>query len=526
MIDSCAALAQSKISIAAPRRLGHTRTLLPIFGVYLVLAFYAIDRQSLWEDEFFSLERIASPIPIWQDGHGFLYFALLDFWARLGTSERLLRALSVVFGAAAVGLCYALGNRLLERRSAIIATIIFATSPFLIWYSQEARYVTLMLAATLLAMYTFERAVTDTRPQWWFAAGATTLVALFTFLSTLLLPLVQALYLAASSVRRPLLKRWTLCQIVVFAIFALWFVNGTHFLRAFLEAKSSGQEIISNTKVFPFSAEYNQVRPVVLPYTFFVFSAGFSLGPPQRELYANRSLAPLTPHAPMLVSLGILYGGLLIAGLRALRRQRDLAVLLTLWVIVPLLGVFAIAKLLNVYYVVRYVALIFPAYIMILACGIASFHRAAIRLVLVGAVLSVHAAALANYYFDPSYAREDARAAAQFLTSRALSDDLILVVGTVSSLPHYYKGGAPLVSFGTPDAGGGSPAHKLVELSAGRDRIWLVEIRPWQVDRAGKVKAALASAWTAVEERRFAGVDVYGYERRNESFIGVPEIKH
>jgi uncharacterized membrane protein len=467
----------------------------------------------LWEDEFFSLERIASPIPIWKDGHGFLYFALLDFWARLGTSELMLRSLSVLFGAAVVGLTYAVGIRLFDRRSAVLATALVATSPFLIWYSQEARYVTLTLAATLLAMYLFERAVSDPRFRWWFVSGGATLVALFSFLSTLLLPLVQALYLVASPLRRPLLKQWTICQIVVCAIFALWFVSGTHFLRAFLEARSAGEQIIANPTVFPFSTDDNQVRPAVIPYTFFTLSAGFSLGPSPRELHADRSVAPLVAHAPILVLLSVLYGGLLLAGLWALRHRPDSGVLLALWVIVPVLGVFAIAKLLNIYYVVRYVAIIFPAYMMILACGIASFRRVGIQFILVGAVLAVHGAALANYYFDPRYAREDARAAAQFLTSRALSQDLILVVGTVSSLPHYYKGSSPLVPFVTPNGRPRSPAEQVSELSAGRDRLWLVQIRPWQSDRAGRVKAALDSAWTTVEHRRFAGVDVYGYER-------------
>jgi 4-amino-4-deoxy-L-arabinose transferase-like glycosyltransferase len=512
-MEASGTIAGLKISAVAPRRLLHVRTLLPILGVYLMLAFYGIDRQSLWEDEFFSLERIASPIPIWKDGHGFLYFALLDFWARLGTSELLLRSLSVLFGAAAVGLSYAVGIRLLGRKTAIIATALIATSPFLIWYSQEARYVTLMLAASLLAMYAFERAVTEVRFRWWIAVGGTTLLALFSFLSTVLLPLIQALYLAASPLRRPLLKRWMVCQIVVFAIFALWFVNGTHFFRAFREANSAGEQIISNTKIFPFSAEYNQVRPAVIPYTFFALSAGFSLGPSPRELHADRSDAPLLAHAPILLLLGILYGGLFCAGLWALRSRRDSAMLLALWIAVPVLGVFAIAKLLNIFYVVRYVAIVFPAYVMILACGIGSLRRLSLQIVVVAAVLAVHGAALANYHFNPRYAREDARAAAQFLTSRALSQDLILVVGTVSSLPHYYKGSSPLVPFVTPNGRPRSPAEQVSELSAGRDRLWLVQIRPWQSDRAGRVKAALDSAWTTVEHRRFAGVDVYGYER-------------
>jgi hypothetical protein len=58
----------------------HLQSLLPFLAVYLILALHNIDRQSLWEDEFLSVQRAASPIPIWKDGHGFLYFALLQLW--------------------------------------------------------------------------------------------------------------------------------------------------------------------------------------------------------------------------------------------------------------------------------------------------------------------------------------------------------------------------------------------------------------------------------------------------------------
>ena len=64
----------------------HLRTLIPILGVFIVLACYGIDRQSLWEDEYNSLWRVTtSKYPVWKDGHGFLYFALLNLWIQFGT---------------------------------------------------------------------------------------------------------------------------------------------------------------------------------------------------------------------------------------------------------------------------------------------------------------------------------------------------------------------------------------------------------------------------------------------------------
>jgi uncharacterized membrane protein len=491
----------------------HLYTLLPILGVYLILAFYGIDRQSLWEDEFSSIERVAAAIPFWRDGHGFLYFALLRLWVQAGTSELVLRSLSVLLGATTVCLIYAVGSNLLNRRAAVIGTILFASSPWLIWYSQEARYTTLMLLTTVLTMYAFHRLSIRGHIGWWIAYGTAALLALFSFLSTLLLPFVQALYLLGSPWRRPLLRKWLICQVVVFSLFAWWFVNGTHFWETFMQASGSSRQILlNNPEMLPFRGDWNNVRPAVIPYTFFALSAGFSLGPPPRELYADRTLAPLLPYASMLFILCALYGVILLSALLGFRRHRDSVVFLTLWLSVPILGVFSIAKLLNIFYDVRYVATVFPAYMLLLAVGIARFRSPRVQVLLLIAVLCVHGVALANYYFDPRYAREDTRAAARFLASAGQPRDVVLVVGTVSSLPHYYKGNLPFINFGMVDGAGDPTRERLREVSANHERLWLVQIRPWQADRLGRVKAALDRAYGIVKQQHFPGVDIYGYQ--------------
>jgi mannosyltransferase len=490
----------------------HLQWLLPILAVYFVLALYGIDQQGLWEDEYNSVWRVtASRYPIWKDGHGFLYFALLNLWIQLGTSELVLRSLSVLLGALAVCLTYVLSSTLLNRRTAVFGTALFATSPFLIWYSQEARYITLMLLTTLLAMYTFERAISRQHVFWWLASGAATLLAVFSFLSTLLLPVVQGLYLLGSASRRPLLRKWIACQVVVFTLFTWWFIHGTLFLHALMEARDSGQQIVSNAKVFPFTGDFNKVRPEVIPYTFFTFSAGFSLGPSPRELLADRSVAPLVGYAPVLFLLMVIYGSLLFSGWLALRRWRNSRALLLLWVTVPILGVFGIAKLLNLFYDVRYVAMVFPAYVLFLAAGILRFRKVGIQLLLLGTVLAVHGVALANYYFNPRYAREDARAAGQFLESATKPGDTVLVVGALSSLSYYYTGSTPIIDFGSPDQPGQSLSERIRQVSAKGNRVWLVQIRPWQTDRTGKVKEALDRAYSLIEQQHFPGVDIFAY---------------
>jgi mannosyltransferase len=491
----------------------HLQILLPLLGLYLAFALYGLDRQSLWEDEYYSLWRVTeSKYPVWKDGHGFLYFALLKGWIGFGTSEVVLRSLSVLLGALAVCLTYATGITLLNRRAAAIATVLLATSPYFIWYSQEARYITLMIAASLLSTYSFLRLLTRSSFAWWLSYGAATLVALFSFLSTLLVPVLQGLYLLTCPSGRRLLRKWAACQLLVVVLFGWWFVNGTHFLRAFMHARDSGQNVIGNPLVFPFTADFNEVSLAVLPYTFFVFSAGFTLGPSPREIYADRTLAPLVPHAPLVIVLGVLYAGLLSAGFFALRRRPDSGLFLLLWITVPTIGAFAIAALLNIYFDVRYVAMIFPAYIFVLAAGIAASGQRGVQALFFGAVLMVQAVALANYYFDPRYTREDTRAAARYLESVAGPNDLVLIVGTASSLPHYYRGTLPLVDVRDLPTAAGPLKQSLAKLAANHQRVWLVQIRPWQVDRPGTIKEAFDATFHGGESQHFSGVEIYSYQ--------------
>ena len=94
--------------------------MIPILLGYLLLAFYGIDRQSLWVDEIMSVKFASSTAPIWDHQRGPLYFALLRLWIHAGTSEFVLRSLSVLLGAMAVCLFYALSLTLFNRRVAVI----------------------------------------------------------------------------------------------------------------------------------------------------------------------------------------------------------------------------------------------------------------------------------------------------------------------------------------------------------------------------------------------------------------------
>ncbi len=96
-----------------------------------------------------------------------LYYVLAWPWAHVfGTGEIALRSFSAVIGTATVPLMYAAGKELVSRRAGLIAAALTATSPLMIWYSQEARAYALLVLFGAASLWFFARVLNNpTRAQ-------------------------------------------------------------------------------------------------------------------------------------------------------------------------------------------------------------------------------------------------------------------------------------------------------------------------------------------------------------------------
>jgi uncharacterized membrane protein len=498
--------AERELTDRVNNRRQHLSILLPILLVYFVLACYGLEYQSLWIDEILSVRDAASASTIWKKAQGPLHFAMLHVWMHLGTSEVVLRALSVLVGAVALCLFYAMCTILYDKRVTLIGTMLFATSPYVIWYSQEVRYIIVMLAATLLSMYTLRRLSVHSRWAMWLAYGSSVALALAAFVANVFLPLAQGLYLLWSPSRRRLLGAWIVCVMLASVPFGVW-VSSKVAKTVQVETTASDQQRVSIDPKQLSRGSYaaRTTTPAIIPYTFFVFSAGLTQGPSVHELHKSQSLATLLSYAPILVSLGLLFGGLFLVGLIAIWRQPDVGKFLTLWLCIPLLGVWGLTFITNLGYNVRYTTMVFPAYLLILAAGITWFPRTWLQVTLLVAVLVSNGVSLANYYFNPSYAREDVRAAVQYLESVRRSRDVFLAVGDTHALHYYSQGTLPFERLAHVSKLDRPPIEVLRDIVRDHDRSCLIEVRPWQSDPDGKWKAALGGAYPLIEQKQFAG---------------------
>jgi uncharacterized membrane protein len=169
-----------------------------LFVVALLLRFYNLGGQSLWLDEGSTwqtiqqgwgilLAELFSPVSAYP-----LYHVLLKGWAILaGESEWALRFPSAVAGAAAVVALYVTALecgrakegepqwRLEGSSYPLVAAVLMLVSPFAIWYAQEVKVYSLFLLIATLCVWAFLRALRVQTQRAWLLYGGIALTSVF-----------------------------------------------------------------------------------------------------------------------------------------------------------------------------------------------------------------------------------------------------------------------------------------------------------------------------------------------------------
>ena len=135
------------------------------------LRVYLLANKGMWLDETFSVwianhgvvDMLQWIVKI--DQHPPLYYLLLHYWIALvgNTTPYSVRMLSVLFGAGTIPVIYLIGKRISGVVAGLAAAVIFALSPFNIYYAQETRMYTLLTFNASTAIYALVRLLTDPR---------------------------------------------------------------------------------------------------------------------------------------------------------------------------------------------------------------------------------------------------------------------------------------------------------------------------------------------------------------------------
>ncbi|MFZ2073308.1 MAG: glycosyltransferase family 39 protein [Methanoregula sp.] len=150
-------------SLVAASRYVQTLIILTVIGIFL--RFYNLGFNSLWLDEASTYTiSVKSFADIWQVTASGEFNPPLFYWIEhimlmFGNNEVILRFIPALLGVLTIPLFYLIGKEFLDRNAGIIAAAVCTVSPFLIYYSQEARAYMMMLFFVALATIFFLRAM-------------------------------------------------------------------------------------------------------------------------------------------------------------------------------------------------------------------------------------------------------------------------------------------------------------------------------------------------------------------------------
>jgi mannosyltransferase len=180
-----------------------------------------------------SLSRVLRLVESNQETSPPLYFILA--WATKGllsSPAQSIRLVSLITGTAAIPLTFLLGLWTVGRRAALVGATCVALSPYMIFYSTEARPFMLVLFFTLLSTLALLRALDSGKMFWWVAYAVCSCGAVYSHYVAVFLLFVQFVWAfwAQPGARRSLI----VANVVAVLGFVPW-ING---LREDLHAPS------------------------------------------------------------------------------------------------------------------------------------------------------------------------------------------------------------------------------------------------------------------------------------------------
>lgn len=473
--------------------------LLLAFGLRL----YAIDRQDIWGDEAFSIwqsrQPLADVIASGRDTNPPGHPLALALWLRAtGVTPLAVRTLSALQGFLLVPVIFVLGRRAFGRSTGLLAALLTALSPGLLYHAQETRMYSQVVLLAALSCYFFLRLL-EPRPlrgAWWgygiasLAAGYTHYYAFFIIIAQNFVLLMHLLrrYRAERHLAGGLLLRWCGAQLALIAAYAPWILAHQHFLGGKASARFEEWTLATLARI--------------TQETLTGIGAGLSV----------------TPDAAQALMLPLALAGV-VGMIRLLRAgTRTHAIAAFVWIPV---GIAWLVNPLMPFFFPRYLLMVAPAFYLLVAEGIVTLARLWRPLGLLGAATLLLGSGVGAraYYADALHVRGRYGQMMAYVKAQARPGDALLWANPLQiCILEYYPPVGPEAYFITASdpPGNSQTGETLEDIAARHPRLWLVRFgNQAEYDPTDAINGWLATHGSKAHYSTWDGADLALYIPRS-----------
>ncbi len=354
--------------------------------------------QSLWLDEATTFSTVSISISdffnkfIVGDFHPPLYYLLF----------RLIpgRGLSILFGLGTIFLIYKIGEKIVNKKIGLFASLLIATSGLHIYYSQEARMYSMVTFLVCFLIYSY------LCKKWLLFSLCLLLVAMTDYLATLIFPI----FIVDSYLDRNNIKRIMYSFLPTLLFFVFW--SNVFFIQLF-----SGFSSISNSPAWSkLLGELSFKEIFLLPVKFILGRVSFD----NKIIYGFVSL---------IVTLLFFY--LIYKSFYLFKKIK----VVFLWLFFPFLIAILISFKIPVLNYFRFLFLL-PAFYLLVSIGVFNFSKK-INMLIVFVLLSINITTSSVYLFNHNFQREDWRGLVSFVELNSENKDSIVVFPSNSQMEAY-----------------------------------------------------------------------------------------
>lgn len=395
--------------------------------------------QSLWLDEAIGalVAKNMSAVEILTnfmrvDNHPPLYYILLKYSMNMfGSSEFGIRLLSVIAGVVNVYFVYKIAKVVFNKSTnfMLASTLLIATAPLHVYYSQEARmYVMASLFATTSFYYflvSFEKS--GDRTNWFYFSLSVVGLLLSDYVAYFLLP-VFVLYPLWIGSEKQWWRNFLSSLVLPVVVFLIWLpklIVQLENARRFVEILPQWQEVAGGANLK--QAALVWVKFVLGRISFY-----------DKLLYYSLVIVASAPFA--------------VAMAQFVKRKISLkhkAILL--WLTIPFVTGFLVSFVIPAFNYFRFL-FVLPAFYLLIVCALEMMDKK-IALKIFISILFVNLVGMGVYFFDQNQHREDWKGAVTYLESRVDEGDVVLFTNPEPFAPvqwygkgNYYFGATDSIS--------------------------------------------------------------------------------